>query len=247
MAIKNLGWIALGGFAVGFVAFGGAFAAGGKDMWSLDNLPNWKFGYGWQDRCGKIDASERSERRLAWTGGETVGIAIPGNVRYKVGEGEEVVVRGPQNFLDHVVIEGDSIKLDCGGVRGANLDVTLPGIAFRKIDLAGSGDLVGENLNQEELKVSIAGRGSVRATGSAAHVEVNIAGSGDANLKDLAMKTLELNVAGSGDAEAAPVDSAKVNVIGSGNLKLFSNPKDIKTSIVGSGRVIHAGPKETGI
>lgn len=125
--------------------------------------------------------------------------------------------------------------------------MTLPGIAFRKIELAGSGDLVGENLDQEDLEVSIAGRGSVRATGSVAHVEVHIAGSGDANLKELAMKTLEVNVAGSGDAEAAPTDSVKLNVVGSGNLKLFRNPPDIKTNIVGSGRVIHVGSKQSGI
>ena len=92
MAIKNLGWIALGGFAVGFVSLGAAYAAGGKDAWSLDNLPSWHLGYGWQDRCGKIDASERSERRLAWSGGDTVGISFPGNVSYKVGEGDEVVI-----------------------------------------------------------------------------------------------------------------------------------------------------------
>ncbi len=247
MAIKNLGWVALGGFAAGFVSLGAAYAAGGKDRWSLDNLPSWKVGYGWQDRCGKIDASEQSERRLAWTGGDTVGIALPGNVHYKVGEGEEVVVRGPQNFLDHIVIEGDDIKLDCYGVRISNLDVTLPGVAFRKIDLAGRGDLVGENLNQDRLEINLAGKGSVRLKGAVGHAEVSIAGNGDAQLAELAMKSLELNIAGKGNAEAGPTDSAEVNIMGKGELRLLSEPKKLETNIMGKGNVIHAAPRATGI
>lgn len=246
MAFKNLGWIALGGFTVGFIALSGAYAAGGKERWHWDNVPSWLIDYAWRESCGSD--GQAAERRLAWTGSDTIGIAVPGDIHYKVGEGDEIIVRGPANLLDHIAIKNDSIRLACrGSQRGGNLDVTLPGRSFRKIHLAGSSDLIGENLNQETLDIDIAGKGSLRATGSVAHVEVNIAGSGDAYLRDVAMKSLKLNVAGSGNAEAAPTDTVKVNVVGSGNLTLFSNPTDIKTNIVGSGRVIHAAPKGTGI
>lgn len=246
MAIKHLGWIALGGFAVGFVSLGAAYAAGGKELWQLDNIPTWGLIHAAQGSCGG-STTENAERRFAWTGGESVDIAVSGNVRYKVGDGDEVVIRGPQNLLDHVVVEGDDVKLDCRGYSRGNLEVTLPGIAFRQITIAGRGDLVGENLNQEALEINIGGKGTVRMSGAVAHTEVSIAGQGDVYLGDLAMKSLELNIAGKGNAEAGPTDSAEINIMGKGELRLLSEPKKLETNIMGKGNVIHAAPRATGI
>lgn len=251
MSIKNLGWIALGGFVVGFVSLGAAYAAGGKER--LQDIPGW-FGNGWigdivwHGRCRVDDKAETIERRWAWNGSDAVNIAVPGSIRYKVGEGTEIVARGPAELLDRIRVEDESIGLTCNAGRTArNLEVILPGQAFREINLAGSGDLVGENINQEQLSINIAGSGSVRAVGSAEDVEVSIAGSADAKLGDLKIERLEVNIAGSGNAEAGPTEEVEVNVMGSGDLKLLSNPKKVETNIMGSGRIVRAGPKETGI
>lgn len=83
MAIKNLSWIALGGFAVGFLAFGGAYAAGGKELWRLENVPGW-FGNSWMSdvvwygRCRVDDKAGTIERRWSWNGSDEVNIAVAG-------------------------------------------------------------------------------------------------------------------------------------------------------------------------
>lgn len=244
--IKKLGWIAVTGFAVGFVSLAGAYAAGGKDIWNWEGVKRWH-GFPFSARCGDATTAgaEPTERRWAWTGGDEVTLALSANVHYRVGEGDEVIVRGPADMLSRVVIDDETVTLNCHGfTRGQSLDITLPGRAFREITIAGAGNVVGENLNQARLEVTIAGSGSVTAKGSADHVEVNIAGSGDAKLAELGMKSLEISVAGSGDAEAAPTESAEVSVMGSGNLTLFSNPKRLETKFMGSGRVINKAPKE---
>jgi hypothetical protein len=245
MLTKKLGWIALGGFAVGFVALGAAYIIGRGSLWA--NIPGWIVDFAAYDRCDGDNLGETTERRWAWSGANRVNIAVPGDIHYRVGEGDEVIVRGSIRLLDHIIVEDDSIALKCGASRrGHHLDITLPGKAFREINLAGSGNLVGENLDQEKLELNIAGSGSMRATGSVGTVEVSIAGSGNAKLGEVTMERLELNVAGSGDAEAAPAASAEVNIVGSGNLRLLTRPKNLETTIIGSGRVIHAAP-ETGI
>ena len=248
MSIKNLGWIALGGFAVGFVAFGGAYAAGGKDIWNWDHMQRWGGGFPFnsvfQNSCGSHDVAvdSPSERRWAWNGGDKVVVALSAKIHYRVGEGEELIVRGAPEIVSQIVIKNSEIKLDCNsfGTSG-DIDITLPGRAFSNIVVAGSGSIVGENLNQTRLQLNIAGSGSVRAQGNVERVEVNIAGSGDAKLGEVTMKNLKINIAGSGDAEAAPSESAEVNMFGSGNLKLLSQPDRIETHIMGSGHIIHAG------
>lgn len=226
--IKKLGWIAVGGIAVGIASLAGAYAAGGKDTWTWRGMHHW--GSFMDAKCGKNIVSAENpetERRFAWNGGDEVSLAIPATIHYRVGEGDEVIVRAPADILEHVIVAESAIGLKCHGLKNVTIDVTLPGRAFREINLAGSG--------------------SMQAKGSVDRVEVAIAGSGDAKLAELAIKTLELSVAGSGDAEAAPTDTAEVSVMGSGNLTLFSHPKRLETNIMGSGRVIHAAAKSSGI
>ena len=56
--------------------------------------------------------------------------------------------------------------LNCPLGRSRDLEITLPGRAFRRIDLSGSSKLTMENVNQPELAFNISGSGTVRAQGT---------------------------------------------------------------------------------
>ncbi len=114
-----------------------------------------------------------------------------------------------------------------------------------RISLAGSGEAVLTNLTNEKLKISIAGSGDVRASGTGNRADVSIAGSGDVFLGDLQIKTLNVSVAGSGDTEAAPQDTAKVSIMGSGDVKLRTRPAQLDSKIMGSGRVVQPEAEAT--
>ena len=102
--------------------------------------------------------------------------------------------------------------------------------------------MVLEDLNEESVEISIAGSGSVIATGEVGRLSLSIAGSGDADLGGLIVRDMEIAIAGSGDAIVSPLRSLEVSIAGSGDIEMLTNPADLDTSIMGSVRVSWPSP-----
>ena len=234
--MRTLGWIAIGGLGIGVASLSLAYALGGRD---LHRLP---FDIASTASCGEsAKAGGPSVRRLAWDNGDTIEIAVPGTVTFRGGQGSEVVVRGSPDLVAHVEVRGSRLVLDCHGwTAGRDLEITLPGRAFRNIRVSGSGKLVMENVSQPDLDLRISGSGTVRAQGSVDQATVKVSGSGEARLGDLAMNQLTVDISGSGKVEAAPKDTADVKISGSGDVKLLSRPANLTSKVSGSGRVSQA-------
>lgn len=232
--MRTLSLIAVGGLGVGIASLSLAYAIGGRDLDALG------FASRWASSCG--DSSGPRERRLAWDGGDSVELSLPGTVRWRAGEGNDVIVRGAPGVADHVELHGNRLVLSCHG-RSGSLDVTLPGRAFRRIGIAGSGNLVMENVSQPELTLRISGSGSMRTQGSVDRLTVDVSGSGDARLGDLLAKQATLHISGSGKIEASPKDQADVKISGSGDVKLLTRPADLRSKISGSGRISQVAEK----
>jgi hypothetical protein len=103
----------------------------------------------------------------------------------------------------------------------------------------------GENLNlgyidQDRLTVDITGNGSFTASGRVDRLEVNVLGTGDADLGALTARRVKVLIASSGNAVVTPTQEVRVNISGSGNVRLTTKPEQIEREIVGSGRVIEA-------
>jgi len=233
---KTLGWIAVGGLSVGFVSLALAYVLAGRDLDALLDRGSF-LAHSCGDSSGRVDAKQ-TERRLAWEGDDTVEISLPASVRYRGGEGSEVIVRGAPDVIAHLEVRHGRITIDCrrfGGFR--DIEVILPGRAFRKIGLSGSTRLTMENVNQPDLALKVSGSGMVRAQGTVDRATVHIAGSGDARLADLAMKELTAKISGSGKIEAAPKDAADIHISGSGDVRLLSHPARLRSHVAGSGRI----------
>ena len=233
---RTLGWIAAGGLSVGVVFLSLAYATGGSDLRRSAELG---FDMPFGRSCEKNDATA-SERRLKWDGDDTVSIAGFATVHYRGGEGDEVIVRGAPDVVANIEVQGGRITLNCRGIGSHAVDITLPGRAFRKINLSGAGKVSLENVSQPELALGISGSGSLSAQGSVDHLTVSIAGSGGAKLGDLVVKQLTVKVSGSGNIEAAPKDVADINVSGAGNVRLLTRPGQLRSHVSGSGRITQA-------
>ena len=236
---RTLGLIAAGGLGAGVICLSLAYVLGGRDLDRFLDRSAF-LAHSCSDGGAKADAN-RSERRLTWQGNDTVNIALPATVRYRGGEGSDVVVRGSPDVIAHVEVRHGKITLDChrwGGFR--DIEVTLPGRAFRRIDLSGSSKLTMENVNQPDLTFKISGSGTVRAQGTVDHATISVAGSGDARLADLAMKELTAKISGSGKVVAAPKDAADIHISGSGDVRLLSHPARLSSHVAGSGRISQA-------
>lgn len=233
--MRTLAWIAIGGIGLGAASLSLAFALGGPRI--KEQLLDLSFGSRCTDSDSHAGAIQR-ERHLAWQGGDEIDLALPGTVRYRGGEGSDIVVRGAPELLAHVEVKRGRLTLNCRSSRDLRgFEVTLPGRAFRRIGIAGSGKLVMENVNQPELALSIAGSGSVRAQGAVERATIHVAGSGQARLADLAVKQLTVDVAGSGKVEANPAESADISISGSGDVKLVHQPATLRSKVAGSGRI----------
>ena len=77
--LKRLGWLAVGGFAVGFVGLGMAAHLGAGDLPGFVPWPHhWAFAISCRDD-GDIKTDARStERRWAWDGGDTAQAYLAG-------------------------------------------------------------------------------------------------------------------------------------------------------------------------
>jgi hypothetical protein len=238
--MNKLAIVAMTGIAISAICLGAAAAIGARehganfDFTMFDDTPD----------C-KASNATATTRSFPWDGGDKVTIEVPVNLHYKPGAGATLEAKGDPQMLANLSVKGGTIEMNCRGARWHHqrLDITMPGREFKEYHIAGVADLDLQQLSQKSLKIEIAGSGDINATGKVDDLKLEIAGRGDAHMKDLAVKTLNLDIAGRGEVETSPQDSADIDIAGSGNVKLYTEPKHINTSIMGRGDVEHLAGK----
>jgi hypothetical protein len=195
-----------------------------------------------------------------------VQLDIASNVIIHKGDVQEVKITGAQNIIDNIernVVDGVwRIKFDdCVRKEGdLSIEITIP--ELKEATIAGSGSITGTDtfVGAENLKVSIAGSGSISLLANATHVETSIAGSGDINLYTQA-QDVHTSIAGSGDTHlrglAGSLDaeiagsgsifafdlfaqSGSIKISGSGNCEINA-AQNLNVTITGSGNVRYKG------
>lgn len=139
-----------------------------------------------------------------------------------------------------ITATGNADKLDVK-LQGSG-DVRLSGLVTRSADVKidGSGDVEIAPQGASHVEVVGSGSGNFAAAGTTDNLSVAVRGSGDMKLGDLAAGIADVDIRGSGNVEIAPRDALKVQIAGSGDVTLRSEPKKIETSIAGSGDIIHS-------
>jgi hypothetical protein len=235
--VHKLAIVAVIGLTGSAICMGAAAAIGGNDFGK--NLDGMDFSmFGDRPRCEAIQSATATSRDLDWDGSDHVGLSVGGHAHYTPGSDNKVHLIGDPQALAHIRVRDGNIEMDCNGNHNSgNLEITLPGQEFKRFAIAGSGNLVLQNLSQHKLKVSIAGSGSIKADGKVEMAEIHIAGSGDADLGQVASQVSEVHIAGSGNTDIAPADEADIHIAGSGDVNLHTSPKKLETHIAGSGRI----------
>ena len=172
-----------------------------------------------------------------WDGSDGLGVSVSGIVHYQRGGPARISITGPDAILEKLRVGQGQIRYceDCR-VSRTPLDITVSGVPLRTVSLAGSGgDIRMGRLDQNELRLSIAGTGQISAEGRIDEVKLSIAGSGNANLEKVAARRADIHIAGSGDVSLTPRDEANIHVAGSGNVRMTAAPARLNQSITGSG------------
>jgi hypothetical protein len=253
---RTLGLIAVVGLATALVCLPLAALlhrhGAGASSWS------WPDHRGWfnsdddadDDSDGKSDgegSGQVQSREFAWSGGDRLELDLPGNVHFQPATEWHLSIRASQRVLDRVSVEGASVSMKHAFHRHlGTIDIELSGPALREVTVNGAGKLQLDHLAQDALTIAIHGSGSVRAAGSVDTLKVDIMGSGNAQMEQLAARYSKIFIAGSGDADIAPIDAAEIFIAGSGDVRLHTHPKHLDSKVAGSGRIIElSGDQKT--
>lgn len=180
-----------------------------------------------------------STRQLSWDGGDRLQVDIPADVRFSQAEGApSVTVSGPRDVIEHVALRNGRLQWDGGSYdvdHGVEVQLTAPKVT--RFELNGGGDLDIHSYRQDQLTIRNNGSGDVRASGAVKTVDIDLAGSGEADLGELAADGAHVSIKGSGDATVAPRTWAKLEILGSGDVTLKTKPKQLESRVTGSGHV----------
>ncbi|HEX4944677.1 MAG TPA: head GIN domain-containing protein [Usitatibacteraceae bacterium] len=211
---------------------------------------------------GKVVTESRAVR--GYTG---IGLSVPGTVVVRQGADESLTIEADDNLMPEIetVVERGSLRIRFRrslNVTGkSTIRILVTGPAFGSLAVAGSGDIVSENLKSrsldvsvagsgnvkiarlevDRLKVSIAGSGDFRAAGRADEVAANIAGSGNVEAGRLEARRASVSIAGSGNATLWARESLAASLLGSGDVRYHGDPA-VTRSIAGSGSLKRLGP-----
>lgn len=136
------------------------------------------------------------------------------------------VVRINVPSIDRVAVMGS------GDVKGKNQF----GADKVDIDVQGSGD-VSMTFNCKSLDATVQGSGDIKLGGECQELVATVQGSGDVKAVEMKSQRAMATVTGSGDVTVAVIESLNAKVTGSGDVKYKGKPKEVKSSITGSGDV----------
>ena len=92
------------------------------------------------------------------------------------------------------------------------------------IDVSGSGDIAADGIDTDAFEVRSHGSSDIALAGTAGQLAVDLSGSGDADLADLAAREARVSVQGSGDADVRADERLDVSVDGLGRRALPRQP-----------------------
>lgn len=253
--IKKLFVIAGITTAVSVVCLAGAFALAGKEIttkgYSISVIED-----GDHLRFRKGDAAKpapQATRTIAWPGGDSLASELDADVEYVQGADASIHITGPQALIDAVRFDQgklwmldspdipDPVNFTIGkdGIdaqsnrEGLRIVVTAPSVT--RFQVLGSGVVDVHNYDQPKLDVEVHGSGSFHGSGVTQLANVNLSGSGEADLEDLRAKDATVRLSGSGNADIHASGKVTVDLSGSGNVELKTKPESLASNISGSG------------
>lgn len=213
---------------------------------------------------GAAAAGSGTTRTYQVTGFDGIDLRGSDDIDVRVGTGFSVRAEGPSDQLDRLTIERSGETLNFGRKTNSSFgwnksgkvkvyvtlprltDATVSGSGTIAVDhiegakfaggIPGSGNLNIAAIRVEDAAFSIAGSGTVRASGTARMLAIDIAGSGAVDAPKLQARSGKIDISGSGKVHAIVDGPASVGVSGSGDVDLGPNAR-CTISKSGSGSV----------
>jgi Putative auto-transporter adhesin, head GIN domain len=184
------------------------------------------------------DDGPQTTREIAWSGGDSLYVELPADVKYTQGSGPaKLVVTGPRDAVEDVEVEDGHVSFAHDHHHSAGLTIVMTAPSVTRFTLSGSGKLAIADYRQDTLAVDLSGDADMVAKGEAKAIDVDISGDAGADLGAVKAESATVRISGSGGATLAPSEQAKLDISGSGDVTLLTHPKSLETNVSGSGSV----------
>ena len=192
-------------------------------------------------------------------------ISVSGSFKVTLTNGNEgaIQIKGEENILKYVLIEtkGEHLKIRMKSNTNLSykhkIEVTVPVASIKSVSMSGSGSITSQNIlkanrfdasqsgsgsihlkiEASHLNASVSGSGHIHLSGNATKTEEEVSGSGYIDAQELEATTTLADVSGSGRIITYTKENLDASVSGSGTVKYVQEPKKIKQSVSGSGRI----------
>jgi hypothetical protein len=172
------------------------------------------------------------------------------DVKVVEGDGRHVRVYAGENVIDRVITESSGGLLqvnvrDRGIVIGSDplgdAQVEVTAAALEGIEVEGSGDVLLEDLDAQELELDLQGAADLEATGTVDRLTATIQGAGDADLSELTVRAATVEAQGAADVDLNVSEQLDVSVQGAGDVTYRGDPA-VQSEVEGAGELRRAGP-----
>ena len=189
-------------------------------------------------------------RVLPWPGGDRLEVAVAADVRYVQGADARVVITGPADQIDDIIVDGGVIRHAQSSWRwwdwswkpsqAVAIVVTAPHISA--VGVSGSGRLTLGRLVQDHLDLHVSGSGSASASGAIKALDLAVSGSGGVRLTQITADAVTTRISGSGWVIASgSATTLHLALSGSGRADLTSLAlQDADAGLSGSGSTVLA-------
>jgi Putative auto-transporter adhesin, head GIN domain len=141
-------------------------------------------------------------------------------------------------LLDKITVQITTPHLREVAIAGAGT-VTASGIKEKhfEVSVGGGGTFVSLDADVQAVGTSIAGGGTITLGGNCNRADLSIGGSGTLHASTLKCESTHISLAGGGTVEAFASVSATTVTAGGGNVVIYGNPAERKTSTSRGGTV----------
>ena len=175
---------------------------------------------------------------------DKIGIGGAFHVTLLKGKEGAITIKAQENLLPYIITEVKNGELNIKTKDGyqiqsnKKIEITIPFEEIDAISLAGSGHVNSKDfINTNNLKLSLAGSGSIQLNGETSNLTCSIACSGNVNAYDLKSDISTIKIAGSGNVKVNAINEIHGSTAGSGNIIYSGNPTIVKVKSAGSGSI----------
>jgi hypothetical protein len=162
------------------------------------------------------------------------------DLRLSVGEPQRLRVRAGEKVIDDVRTEVRDgtllLTFDHDGFGGDDVVVEASVPKLTAIEASGSGDIDADGIDADAFELRSDGSADIALAGTVGRLVVDLDGSGDADLEQLAAREARVDVSGSGEAEVTAGERLDVEVDGSGDVRYHGDPA-LTQHVDGSGEL----------